>query len=77
MASTPRSTEAFQAFGSNGISIAIADNALIVRIPMDDKARTASPLSSTGKSKLLANSGGFQMVPGTNIKLNVTASIPK
>ncbi len=51
---------------------------LDIRIHLDDKAIGAAPMSSTGKSKLIANTSGFTpvMLPdGTKLNLNVCATI--
>ncbi len=65
----------FQPFGSHGVEMAIAGDFMHFRVPITDKARKSAPLSSSAKSLLLGNTGGFQQVPGLgDVKVNLTAT---
>lgn len=48
---------------------------LTIQIRTDADARKSAKVSSTGKSKILASTGGFAMI-GDGIKLNVVATVP-
>lgn len=61
-----------------GVTYAVVDNALILRIPMSPEALAQARPSKTGKTKLLATTNGFTAVPGADgikIGLNVTAPL--
>ena len=62
----------FEAIGRNPdtsrVSVKLMGDEVLVRIPLKGKA----PLSSTGKSFLLGNTGGFSDLPGLEgVRLNV------
>ena len=66
----------FEAIGRNPetsrVSVKIMGDDLIVRIPLKGKDAKAPPLSSTGKSHLFGNTGGFTNVPDVDgFRLNV------
>lgn len=50
---------------------------LDLRIHLDAKAIKGAPVSSTGKSKLVANTSGFTSmdIDGTKLNLNVCATV--
>lgn len=59
-----------------GVTYAVTDNALVLHIAMDAAAIAGAEPSKSGKTKLLASTGGFIPVPGTpglKVGLNVTA----
>lgn len=62
-------TNDYQNIGQD-VGFIVDDNELILRIPLD---RSAAKPSASGKMKLLGQTGGWQVVPGTDIKLNVMA----
>ena len=62
----------FEAIGRNPdtsrVSYKLMGDEVLVRIPLKGKA----PLSSTGKSHLLGNTGGFSDLPGLEgVRINV------
>ena len=61
----------FTPFGRFGIETAQADGHLIVRIPLDRKK--AHPPAEGKKLSQVANSGGWQTVPGTDLRVNIGA----
>ena len=63
-------TPAFQPLG-RGPSFVIDGNELVLRVPLD---RSAARPSSSGKMVLVAETGGWLTVPGTdNLRINVMA----
>ena len=66
----------FEAVGRNPetsrVSVKMIENDLVIRIPLKGKAANSPPLSSTGKSHLFGNTGGFTNVPEVEgFRLNV------
>lgn len=62
----------------NGLSYAVVDNAVILRIPCDAATIAKASPSKTGKNRILATTSGFASIPGTNgvrIGLNVIAPL--
>lgn len=68
--------ENFLPFGNHGISFCVQGDNLVVVIPIGKSARASAPMSSTGKNKLLANSGGWNAVPNTDLRMNLGVMIP-
>lgn len=70
----------FVPFGNAGLSGAVVDGALFVRIPINQDAVAAARPSTSGKSRLLANSGGWTTLGISGLpdgmRVNVMASIP-
>lgn len=64
---------------SNGIKTSVKGNKLIIEIDMSPRAVAAAPLSSTGKTRLLATTGGALPIEGcpiANAKLALNVMIP-
>ncbi len=66
----------FTAIGRNPkvgrVSVKVIGDDLLIRIPLKGKAAANPPLSKTGKSHLLGNTGGFTNLPGfKDVRLNV------
>lgn len=77
---TPKVTTQFVQFGNAGLSAAIVDGALFVRIPISGDAIASARASTSGKTRLLANSGGWTTLGLSGLpdglRLNVMASVP-
>ncbi len=74
----------FEAIGRNPdtsrVSVKVMGSDLLVRIPIAGKAANKPPLSSTGKSHLMGNTGGFADVPeldGMRINVCLTRKVGK
>jgi hypothetical protein len=61
-----------QVIGKN-IEAEVQGEFVVIRVKKD----TILGPSSTGKTNLVANSGGFAAIPGTNLKLSMNVSAPK
>lgn len=71
-------TQHFTPLGSYGVLAALDGDRLHIMIPLGPEARKNAHVSSTGKSRLLASTGGFAQVPGGDgVKVNVTAILPE
>jgi hypothetical protein len=46
-----------------------------LRVPYGAERVAAAPPSTTGKSKLIGNTGGYTQVPGTPAKVNLVALV--
>lgn len=60
------------------MNIEVKDNTLIITIDISPEACRKAPISKSGKSRLVASTGGFSKVPGrtdVSIGLNVTTNI--
>lgn len=70
----------FVSFGTSGLTAAVAEGALFIRIPITQEACAKARPSKSGTTRLLANSGGWTTagIPGLpdGLKLNVMASLP-
>ena len=54
------------------VSVKVIGDDLLIRIPLKGKAAANPPLSSTGKSHLMGNTGGFTDLPGfKGVRVNV------
>lgn len=56
----------------------VKDNKLVITIDISPEACKAAPVSKSGKSRIIASSGGFQKIPGrpeVTIGLNVTTDL--
>jgi hypothetical protein len=53
-----------------------ADKSLNIKVPLTAEALKSAPISASGKNALVGNTAGFVKLPGTNLKLNVTALVP-
>lgn len=75
--SETQSTIPNMALIGQGIQYAVKDGVLLLAIAIDaDTVGKASP-SSSGKTKLVANTSGHTMVPGLGgLKLNLTLTAP-
>lgn len=59
----------------NNVKTEIRGSQLIITIDISQNQVTNAPLSSTGKSRLVASSAGFMRVPGNDhIGLNLNVS---
>lgn len=57
---------------SSRVSVKVMGDDLLIRIPLKGKAAASPPLSSTGKSHLLGNTGGFTDIPEIEgVRINV------
>lgn len=52
-------------------------NELLITVPLSDAARDAAELPKSGKTRLLATTGGFVAVDGTDVKVSLNVIIPK
>lgn len=78
-------TTVFQAWGTHGVFYAIADDALILRVPLDKAALTAAKPSkeytaTEGKkgNYLIGSSGGFASIPTSpvpGLRVNIVAMV--
>ena len=75
-----KASSGFEAIGRNPdtsrVSVKIMGDEVLVRIPLKGKA----PLSSSGKSHLLGNTGGFTDIPeveGVRINVCMTRKVGK
>jgi hypothetical protein len=69
-------TPNYAPIGERGIGLHVDAEAKVayLRIPFGNDVVSGSPLSKTGKMRLVANTGGFQYVPGTGgLKLSLNA----
>ena len=57
----------------NNANIQVNGNKLVIEIDMTAPRK----LSESGKSKILAGSGGFYAIPGTDLKVNLNVIGPK
>lgn len=57
----------------NGFTMNVVGNNLVITVPMDG---TKTP-SKSGKSDIVATSGGNVSVPGTNLKIGLNVYQPK
>jgi hypothetical protein len=58
----------------NGMNISVKNGKLTIEVPVDKETIAKAPLSSSGKNKLVASTGGFLAVgDGLRVGLNVTA----
>ena len=48
------------------MEMTVKGNTLVIELDISDKAIKAASMSSSGKSKVVATSGGFLAVPGKN-----------
>lgn len=65
-----------QAMTSNGMNISVKGDKLVIEIDISKTTIAKAELSKSGKSKLVASTGGFTSVqgaPGVRVGLNVTA----
>lgn len=56
----------------------VKDNKLVITIDISPEACKAAPISKSGKSRIIASSGGFKKLPGRDdvqIGLNVTTDL--
>lgn len=63
----------------NGVSMVVEGNFLILSIPVDHATIKGAPLSSTGKSRLVASTQGWAAIPEPKLagmRLNVMVSAP-
>lgn len=60
----------------DNITAEVANGELVLRISIADPVVQAAPLSSSGKMRLVANSGGWQRIPGLPFKLNIGLGSP-
>jgi len=67
----------FSDIGSHGVKVARdeGNGILWVQVPIGEKAVKDAPMSSTGKSRLVANTGGFQHVGAFRLNLTVLAPL--
>lgn len=78
-ANTPR-TMHYDEIGAHGLRYAIDKDTetLHLVVPFGKAAVKAAPVSKTGKSRLLGNTGGFVFIPEIpGAKLNLVALLPK
>lgn len=77
MANATRNTD-FRALGKHGIQFAMIGDELVLKVPVHAKARKEAPRAAggTGKNMLLANSGGWTSIPGTDLGLNLNVGFP-
>lgn len=55
----------------------IKDGKLVITVDASAAAKKAAPLSRSGKSRLLASTGGFQSVEGDqDIKISLNVTVP-
>lgn len=73
----PETPANFTALGQ-GLSYAVVDNAVILRIPCDAASIAKASPSKSGKNRILASTQGFASIPGTNgvrVGINVIAPL--
>lgn len=66
----------FRDVGGRGVKFSHDGKFLLLAIPMTEDARKKAAMSTSGKNRLLATTGGFQTIPGTDIRVAVNATIP-
>lgn len=57
-----------------GVYVSKVGADLMFRVPMTAQSRQNAPISKTGKSRLLGNTGGFTAIPGTDLKCNLVVN---
>jgi hypothetical protein len=52
---------------------------IVIRVPATDAQIKGAPFSSSGKTRLIASTGGFMAVPGApqGVKINLAITAPK
>lgn len=68
----------FRPWGTHGITYALEKGALFLRVDLTPQAIKGARMSSTGKNKLVASSGGMVAVPDApaGLRVNVSAIVP-
>lgn len=64
----------------NSLEIKVDGNRLIISVDVSPEAVARARVSSTGKSKLVASTGGFTTIrelPGMKLAINVTAPLDR
>lgn len=56
---------------------AIVNGKLVITVDVDPTTVTNSPLSSTGKSRLVATSHGYSKIEGSPFKLSMNVIAPR
>jgi hypothetical protein len=71
------STHEFMPIGAFGVECAVEGNELILRVPINENLEEGHT-TSTGKNVLVANTGGWVPIPGTDpaMRINVMAIVP-
>jgi hypothetical protein len=60
------------------MSMKVNGSKLIIEVDIDAKALKAAPLSKSGKTRLVASTGGFTNVEGlNNVKVNLSVTTAK
>lgn len=66
----------FSPLGDYGVTWSRQGDTLLLAIDISAKARKSAPLSESGKNQLIAKTGPFVAIPGSDVKLMVNATIP-
>lgn len=57
----------------NNVQATVEGNTLVLRVDISDEAKAKAPYSKSGKTKLVASSGGFQKAGNVSFSVNVSS----
>lgn len=73
---TKTDTQTFMPLG-DGARYMIQDSTLLIAIAITPEARNGAKASKSGKTKLLASTGGFAPIPGGDgVKVGLNVTLP-
>ena len=63
-------------FDAGGAHYTMNDEKLVISIPISDLAIKTAPISGSGRTRLVATTHGFMVLPGPNgLKLNLNLTV--